>query len=272
MTFDRRALLMAAGGVSTALIGAGQSLAAEASVAPLAAAGLDPLMVYRKMYAGLGAGAECCWWYGGTLPFQVEDIGLVEAFQEETLRAHRVEDMGPDKFAIHWREAGVFRDFLTGEVPKTWFDPVTGVQAPHDSTLGGGLADYVVSRSGSGITVELRLPGATVHSVTLDGAVKGDRVSLTQVETKSRMMLGHASNLRTTLKIYASLAELKSGAPSVAAKGYYSVYLPDAQKVFVAGMMQKASVTEKLNPIAWDRVKAASPAFFKGDRVSPDWT
>jgi hypothetical protein len=276
MTFDRRALLMAAGGASAALLGAGKSLAAETgepSVAPLIAAGLDPFKVYRQMYAGTGPHSSCCWWFAGSLPFHVDEVGLVEAFQEETLRAHRIEDQGPDKFTIHWREAGVFRDFLTGEVPKTYFDPVTGKEAPHESILGHDAppAAYVVSRAGQGVKVDLLLPGATVHSVTINGEVHGDRVSLTQVETKSREMLGKTSNLRVTLKVYASLAALKSGAPSVPAKGFYSVYLPDFKSVFVAGMMQKATLGEALNPIAWKRVRETSPAFFTGNEVAVDW-
>ena len=36
--------------------------------------------------------------------------------------------------------------------------------------------------------------------------------------------------------------------------------------------MHKAALDEKVNPIAWDRVKAAHPDFFAGDKLGPKWT
>ncbi len=255
--------------------GAQAAAPADASTAPLLEAGLDPFTVYRQMFASTANHAESCWWYFGALPFHVEDVGEVTAFQEETARAHLTEDVGPDTLRLHWQEAGVFREFTTGEIPKGWWNPITGVEEPHLSVLNGAPAQYVLTRHGPGISVSLIADGIDVHSLTVAGAVKGDRVSLTQVETKSRVMgpTGVAPvTLRTVLKIYSSLAELKSGGPSVGSKGFYAVDIPARNSTFVSGMMQKTAMDEKLNPIAWSRVKAASPSFFKGERVAPNWS
>ena len=39
----------------------------------------------------------------------------------------------------------------------------------------------------------------------------------------------------------------------------------------VQGTMYKARCDQPINPAAWDRLKQFYPAFFKGDRIAPDW-
>jgi hypothetical protein len=73
------------------------------------------------------------------------------------------------------------------------------------------------------------------------------------------------------LKIYASLADLKGTAPNVAARGFYSVLSPATGKHSVVGLMEKAAMDQKLNPVAWDQMKAAYPHYFTGDRMTPPW-
>jgi len=104
-------------------------------------------------------------------------------------------------------------------------------------------------------------------------SIAGDRVCLVHMEDKTRVVAagGTAPTNTTTFKIYASLSELKGGAASVAATGFYGVKNRDTGKVFVNGLTFKAGLDEKVNPIAWERIKAAHPAFFKGDRLAPEW-
>ena len=96
------------------------------SLAPLLAAGLDPFATYRRMFASTTDGAECARWFMGALPMQVEGIGPVDYVQEETIRMFRVAVPAPGQLDILWREVGVFRDIVTGEVPNGWFNPVKG--------------------------------------------------------------------------------------------------------------------------------------------------
>ena len=58
---------------------------------------------------------------------------------------------------------------------------------------------------------------------------------------------------------------------AVAATGFYGVRNRDTGKVFVNGLMHKAAPDDRVNPIAWSRIKAAFPAFFDGERLAPAW-
>jgi hypothetical protein len=260
MNLGRRTLIKVGGAASASVLGGVKAVAAstDSSIVPLLAAGLDPMIVYRKMFASTEDGAECCWWYCGSLPFSVDEIGDIAQVQEETLRAHRTENKDANTVHLHWREAGVFRDIETGEIPKPYFNPVTGETEKRGTTLGGGLSQYIITRDGNGLTVQLDQAKTDVHSLTVSATINGDRVSLTHIENKSRSTATGISTLRSTLKIYASLDELKSSSPSVASKGFYCVRNMDTGKVFVAGLSQKATMDEKVNPIAWDRIKAWS--------------
>jgi hypothetical protein len=280
MNFDRRTVIKAGGVASAFMVGGIQAVAAtpgEASVAPLIAAGLDPFTVYRKIFASTENGAECYFLYCGALPFTVDEIGETMAFSEETFRAIKTENDGADMVRLLWREAGVFRDIQTGEIPKSMVpDPITGEDVKHNPTLGGGISQHIVSKSGTGLSITLvsANPG-TQSTVSVNAEIKGDRVALSHIEMKSRAAPngGPVSTTRAVLKAYASLAELKSKAPSVAAKGFYSVFTVTTGKMFVAGVMEKSlTMDAKINPIAWDRVKATNPAFFRDDRISPAWS
>ena len=96
---------------------------------------------------------------------------------------------------------------------------------------------------------------------------------LTHFEDKTRLQASQPPppTNRTVFKIYASLADLKSGTPSVQAHGFYGVKNRDTGKIFVNGLMRKATLDEKVNPIAWSRLKSAHPTFFSGDRLAPKW-
>lgn len=273
MNTSRRALLASTIGLSVGALAtdaAAQSAGAP-SLAPLRDAGFEPFEVYVRMFASLADGAECCWWFMGALPREIENIGAVDTVQEETARVHRTKIVAPGNIEIHWKQAGVFRDVVTGEVPNSWIDPVTGAADRQASTLKGGPAKILVSKSVDGVTVANEAKGSASGLITLDAKIEGDRVGLTHVEDKTRQTPNGPSTNRTVFKIYANLADLKTSAPSVITRGFYGVRNLATGRVFVNGMMQKAGMAEKINPIAWERIKAAHPAFFKGDRLAPGW-
>lgn len=278
MSTNRRRLLQNVVGLSAGLIGLRYTPSAEAAeaptLAPLRDAGLDPFEVYLKMFASTARGAECCWWFMGALPRDVDDVGPVATIQEETVRIHRTEVIGPGQTDFRWREVGVFRDIMTGEVPDSRFDPVTGTSQPGGSLLGGGPSVRVsVRKAGEGLTVRLEIPGSKVGDITVGAKIEGNRVCLTHLEDKTRVQGGGPPPPvnRTAFKIYANLSDLKGGAPWVQAHGFYGVKNRDTGKIFVNGLMRKATLDEKVNLIAWNRLKTAHPTFFNGDRFGPRW-
>src|SRR5438094_11871 len=78
------------------------------------------------------------WWFMGALPRDVDDIGPVDTIQEETVRVHRTDVVASGQAGFVWKEVGVFRDIMTGEVSDHRFDPVTGTSTKAGSLLGGG--------------------------------------------------------------------------------------------------------------------------------------
>jgi hypothetical protein len=251
----------------------GIAVAADASsLSALKAAGLDPFDVYLRMAASLADGGECAWWFIGPLSRDVDDIGAVATVQEETIRVHRAEAKSRDEVGYVWKQAGVFRDVVTGEVPDGLFDPIKGAKGPQASTLKGGPSKVIAQRTKDGLSVTTEVPGSTVGPILIGATVDGDRVGLVHIEDKSRPGRdGQVSTNRTVYRIYASLTELKGSAPSVAASGFYGVRNLGTGRVLVNGMMVKAAMDQPLNPIAWQRIKAAHPDFFAGDRLAPQW-
>jgi len=245
--------------------------AGAADLSALKTADLDPFETYIKMLASMTQGAEVCWWFMGALPREIEGIGPVDLTQEETIRVHRTEVIGPGQISFQWKQAGVFREVATGEVPQSLYDPANGATTPQNSTLKSGISKVVVRKTADGLTVANEAQGSVSGQITIDAQIAADRVCLTHTEDKTRETPNGPSTNRTVFKVYASLAELKGATPSVAARGYYGVRNLGSGKVFVNGLMVKAAMDEKLNPIAWERIKAAIPAFFKGDRVAPSW-
>ncbi len=279
MSVDRRGLFRGALGLSAAAFTLPAVASAQAtqafSLAPLRALGLDPLAVYIRMFASMARGAECAWWFMGALPRDVPDVGPVDVIQEETVRVHRTARVTADRVDFQWKEVGVFRDIVTGENPPRRFDPVTGTSTPGATLLGGGAdaARIAVERAGDGLAVRMDIAGNQPGNVRIGATIEGNRVCLTHLEDKTRANPkgGMAPTNTTSFKIYANLSDLQGTAPSVAATGFYGVRNRDTGKVFVNGLMHKAAPDDRVNPIAWSRIKAAFPAFFDGERLAPDW-
>jgi hypothetical protein len=148
---------------------------------------------------------------------------------------------------------------------------MTGRTDARRSVFQDGPAHYHIRRAPTGVDIVLTQPGAVVKGVAVAASIDGARVCLTQSEDKVRSIgSGDPFTIRTTLQIYADLADLRGGAREVKASGFYSVRLPARGTYFVTGLMQKAAPDEKLNPMAWERLRVAYPSFFKGDRAAPD--
>ena len=260
-------------GFAAAATGTAPSNRPPPSVRELLVAGLDPFTTYGRMFASLQDGAECAWWFMGALPLQVEDIGAVDFVQEETIRVHRSELPEAGRLEILWREVGVFRDITSGAIPTQWYNPIKGAVQPQISQLNGGPSRHTVRQRGDDLDVTMQAHNTTASRITVDSRVTAERVCLTHIEEKTRTNAAGASPsvIRTVFKIYASLADLRGTAPSVSASGFYGVRNLTTGTVFVNGLMQKAALTEKINPLAWERVKSKFPEFFADDRLAPNW-
>ena len=254
---------------------------------------MDVLNAYRKMFAST-TNEEVCWWYCGSIASGVEGIGEAPIGQAETIMIYRTETPTPDSLRIIWREIGYFRDPATGEMTKNWFNPLTGKTEDCPKSFEEGPAEFNVRRKGDGVEILLEQKDARIERVQLLSSVTNGQVSLIQHEDKTRAgrlpdgtITGidspEANQVRTTLAIYGSLNDVNDPKKTnVRAQGFYSSKqtakslshkdpLNLWSRAFVTGVMVKTAPDEILNPIAWSRMKALFPHFFKGDRVSPNW-
>jgi hypothetical protein len=107
---------------------------------------------------------------------------------------------------------------------------------------------------------------------TVSAKIEGTRVCLTHIEQKGRPNAqGQVNPNQTVFKIYASLADLENKDPNVKASGYYGVRNVATGKIGVNGLMHKAAMNEKVNPIAFERLRKHHPTFVTGDRFTPKW-
>ena len=249
---------------------------------------MDYFDTYRKMFTST-TNEDVCWWYCGAVFKQIEGLGEVPMSQAETLMAFKTESLSPDAIKITWREIGYFRDLATGEIVTAWHNPFTGNTEVRSKSFVDGPAEYTVTRKADGVQVELTQSHARIKNVSLVTTVANGQISLVQTEDKKRSYARpdgswpdvdspEASEIRTVLAIYGSAADVADPAKTnVRAGGYYhsGSSIKDGPgawgKSVVKGVMQKARADEKLNPIAWQRLKQIYPEFFKGDRASPNW-
>jgi hypothetical protein len=279
MKINRRGLLKQGSALTTlAWLGANFLNPKHITAQPVAPelADLDLYAVYRKMFSSTVNDAECCWWYFGSAPMNVPGVGEVPVSQAETCMVYKTKDLGADTVKVYWKEIGIFRDIATGELPGPWINPTTGNPEPRRQALQDGPAHYTISRTSDGIHIDLDQAHASVQKVTPVFTVENGRVCITQIEDKIRDVdTLKPSPIQTVLKIYASLDDVKDPQKmSVKASGFYTAGTTNHKGSgiwAIYGLMQKAAVDEKLNPIAWERMRRAYPKFFKGNRVDPSW-
>jgi hypothetical protein len=267
----RRDLLKAGAALGPAAL-LGFPAAAEADSAPdvLKPYGLDLFTVYRKMFASAAPKSTCLWWYFGVDHMAVDGMGGdVPVNQVDCMMAYRTEMLDPDTMKILYRERGCFRDIATGEIPKPWRNPVDGEILPRAPSFVDGPGTYIVHKTPAGVDVSLEQATATGPRVAVTVSVADGQVCLTQTEDKLRP-ISAPRPIQSVLKIYAGLDVLRDPKIlSADASGFYSTGLTETPMRRTRGLMRKTALGEKLNPVAWQRIKAAYPKAFEGDVYDP---
>ena len=273
MDATRRTLLKAGAAIAPAALFGGSAFAAETGTATeiLKPYGLDLFTVHRKMFASTAPTSSCVWWYLGVDHMPVDGMGDVPDSQVDCMMLYRAETPAADTAKIMYRERGCFRDIATGELPGPWTNPVTGQIQTRPVSFVDGPGTYIVRKTATGVDVSLDQATATDTKVAVTVSIADGRVCLTQTEDKMRGSPKTPPRpLQSILKIYASLDALRDPKVlSADASGFYSTGSPDTPVRRTRGLMRKAAVNEKLNPIAWERIKAAYPKAFKGDEYDP---
>jgi hypothetical protein len=271
MESTRRDLLKVGAALGPAAL-IGLPAAAEAGPAAdiLNPYGLDLFTVYRKMFASTAPKSNCLWWYFGVDHMPVEGMGGdAPVNQVDCMMAYRAETLDPDTVKILYRERGCFRDIATGEIPKPWRNPVDGEILPRAPSFVDGPGIYIVRKTPTGLDVSLEQATATGPRVAVTVSVADGQVCLTQTEDKLRP-ISAPRPIRSILKIYAGLEALRDPkVVSADASGFYSTGPTETPMRRTRGLMRKTGITEKLNPVAWERIKAAYPKAFKDDAYDP---
>ena len=254
---------------------------------------LSQLDMHRRLMAGEGD-QDVCWWYLGTTFAQVEGYPDIAALQAETIMIYRTETLTPESYRIHWREVGYFRDPASGEVAADWLNPITGETVAAPKSFEEGPSFYTITAKEGALHIELEQAHATVRGIEASfGQAGPGRISLTQRERKVRGFpmpdgtmpkadSGAISETTTVLSFFADDADMRLGNfGHVACAGLYSFELSNlppwmgfdgmAGRTLVKGIMRKTGLQEHLNGAAWERLTAAFPNYFTGDRLTPPW-
>ncbi len=249
---------------------------------------MDLFNAYRKMFASCDPRETVVWWYCGVVIAAREGVGEVPITQAETIMAYRTRELGPDAFAIDWTEVGYFRDITTGEPLDGWFNPFRNAVEPYPRSFVDGPATFSIRRAAGGVQIDLVQHNARIDGVALAVQHGPASVGLVQTETKTRTFhradgslpaldSADATAIETVLSIWSPAAAVADAAQhNVPGHGFYKSGSRGAgggswASTSVRGTMQKARDDERVNPMAWDRLKRLYPAFFNGDRVAPDF-
>lgn len=252
---------------------------------------LDPLDIYRRTLTSAEE-SDSVWWYLGTSTAEVEGHPEIIVSHVETVMIYRSRTLAGGGYRVPWWEIGVFRDAITGEVPTTWTNPVTGATVDAAQRFEEGPSGFSIRADGKG-GVEMFdavQAFAQLESVEITIADVEERVMVTQVERKLRsfpgkdgipdLAAGEGSRSRTVLQWLADRKELESGAPSVAATGMYSLEIAAppwlgfgevAAKFMVKGLMVKTPLMPPLNPRGWQDLQLVYPQYFEDGQIRPRW-
>lgn len=249
----------------------------------------DPLAAYRRMFATAQDGVAA-WWYFGTAFIDVPGFPIIPGITAETVMIYKTTTLSDDAFRMDWWEIGYFRDVATGEISRTWLNPVTGETRPAPQKFEEGPANFVIQRDGDGIKLDLVQAHARIDSVDVVFTEDAGRILLTQTERKTRgfplpdgsmasLDSPDASRAVTTLSILSSRADLEhDSAPSSGAYDFELQTIPGWMgfgdrkgTTLTRGAMVKADMNQPLNPLAWERLKSLFPASFDGDVILPKW-
>ena len=246
--------------------------------------------IYRRTLTSSEA-EPTCWWYLGTTTFVTEGHPEIIVNHVETAMLYRAEPLDGEAFRVPWWEIGVFRDALTGEVANDWTNPLTGETMPAARMFEEGPSAYTIAATATGIElVDAVQAMASLESASVTVARDGDRISVTQIEEKTRSFperdgipdldAGQGTRSHTMLQWFADAADLESDAPSVPSTGLYSftigappwLGMRDRAGTFcVKGLMHKAPLDRPLNPRGWADLKRLFPHYFDGETILPRW-
>ena len=249
---------------------------------------MDLFDAYRKMFAA-PAGEDVVWWYCGVVLSTREGVGQIPLTQAETIMVYRTTDLDADTFTLDWTEVGYFRDVNSGERMDGWFNPFGFRTEPYPKSFVDGPATFTVRRRGADVDLQLVQHNARIDGVTLAASVNAATLGLVQTESKTRTFhrpdgslpaldSPDATAIETVLSIWSPLDAVNDASTrNVASRGFYrsGSGKPGGSgswaSTAVQGTMCKGRPDERVNPVAWDRLQRFYPAFFKGDRIAPEW-
>lgn len=250
---------------------------------------LDALDVYRRMFV-TADDAEVAWWYFGTSFAEVDGYPSVPVTHIETILVNKATTLSPDSFRIDWWEIGYMRDPTTGEIARSWLNPITGDEVTSPHNFEEGPSHFIVERAGRGLKLHLVQAHARVESVDVDISRRDGRIFINQVEHKVRgfpqpdgsmpsLDSHNVSSARTRLSLFSSETDL--GRNNMPSSGSYEFELAlppwmafggKPGRCITRGIMVKAPINHKLNPTAWARLKSVFPECFRGDELLPRWS
>lgn len=247
--------------------------------------------IYRRTLTS-AEDTDSAWWYLGSSTAHADGHPEIIISHVETVMIYRSRSLDQSSYRVPWWEIGVFRDAITGEIAETWTNPVTGVTVEAASKFEEGPSGFSVRDDGHG-GVEMFdavQAFASLENADISVSQAGDRVMVTQIETKTRSFpgkdgipdlgMGESSRSRTVLQWLASRAELETGAPSVQATGMYSLEIAAPQwlgfgdtpvRFMVKGLMVKSPLHPPLNPRGWTDLQRVYPQYFENSAIVPRW-
>ena len=254
---------------------------------------IDALDAYRRILTSRDENSESAWWYLGTTIAIPEGYEPIVVNHVETVMIYGARSLPGGGYRVPWWEIGLFRDAITGELPTTWHNPLTGAAVTAARMFEEGPSGFSV-RAGASGGLELFdavQAFAALESAAIDVRETGTKLCITQTEHKTRsfpdpngripdVSEGKAVRSRTVLQFLADTADLAGDAASVPATGMYSFELAVPAwlgfgdipaKFAVRGLMVKAAMHEPLNPRGWADLKALYPQYFDGDQIRPRW-
>lgn len=252
---------------------------------------LTALDIYRRTLTTAEEG-DSAWWYLGTSTAQVAGHPEIIVSHVETVMIYRARTLSDASYRVPWWEIGVFRDAITGELPETWINPVTGAKVEAALKFEEGPSGFSLrdDEQGGIAMFDAVQAFAALESAEIVVSEVGNRVMVTQTEVKTRsfpgkdgipdLSAGEGSRSRTVLQWLAGRSELESGAPSVHATGMYSLEIAappwlgfgdTPAKFMVKGLMVKAPLEPALNPRGWTDLQKVYPQYFEQGRIQPRW-
>jgi len=251
---------------------------------------LTALQIYRRMFGTPNDGLAA-YWYFGTMSVQVEAFPVIPVITAETIMVYKTTTLSEDSFRMDWWEIGYMRDPVTGEVAETWTNPITGKTIPAPRKFEEGPATFTITADGpERLTIGLVQAHAHVLGVDVTISEAQGQVFLNQVERKIRGFPKQdgsfpepgepgAVEARTQLSVWADRQALETEAYPFSSGSYeFELSLPGWMgfgelqgTCLTRGIMRKAPMHERTNPIAWDRLKALFPERFDGEAVKPAW-